>query len=87
VFGASGANQLLSRLTYGAAAVFMTTSLVLTVVAARAGKTGLMEKLQETPAPAAPTAPAAATTEATTPAAAPSANPAPAPAPSGEPKK
>ena len=56
VFGATGANQFLSRLTYAAAAIFMTTSLALTVMEGKAGKTGLMEKLQETPAPAAPNA-------------------------------
>lgn len=58
VFGATGANQFLSRLTYAAAAIFMTTSLVLTVMQGKAGKTGLMEKLQATPPPAAPSVPA-----------------------------
>jgi preprotein translocase subunit SecG len=47
VFGATGANQFLSRLTYAAAAIFMTTSLVLTVMQGQAGKTGLMEKLHQ----------------------------------------
>jgi preprotein translocase subunit SecG len=67
VFGATGANQFLSRLTYGAAAVFMTTSLALTVMEGRGGKTGLMEKLQNESVPAAPSEPAA---EVTTPPAA-----------------
>lgn len=45
LFGATGANKFLTRLTYGAAGIFMLTSIALTVLQGRAGKTGLMEKL------------------------------------------
>lgn len=67
VFGASGANQFLSRLTYAAAIIFMLTSVVLTVMQGKAGNTGLLDKLES--ASPATTAPAAA--PAATPAAAP----------------
>ena len=46
VFGASGATSLLGKLTYGAAAVFMVTSISLTVIQG-SGKIGLTEKLQQ----------------------------------------
>ena len=46
VFGAQGATSLLGKLTYGAAGVFMLTSIWLSVVQGNAGKTGLREKLE-----------------------------------------
>ncbi len=64
LFGASGANTFLTRLTYGAAGLFMLTSIFLTVLQGRAGKTGLLEKLESTSAPTAE--PAAAPPVATT---------------------
>ena len=74
VFGASGAQSLLAKLTYAAAAVFMVTSLTLTKMQSHGGDIGLKEKLKhageqtttppigETPTatPAAPAAPAPA---------------------------
>ncbi len=66
MFGAGGANSLLTKLTYGAAIIFMATSVALTVIQGRAGKTGLGERLKRqteaavTPAPLVPgTSPAA----------------------------
>lgn len=59
LFGASGANTFLTRLTYGAAALFMFTSIGLTIMQSRAGKTGLLERLESTSTPAT-TEPAAA---------------------------
>jgi len=68
LFGASGANTFLTRLTYGAAGIFMFTSIGLTVLQRQASRTGLMNKLQESsaapsaaPAPAAEQAPPPAT--------------------------
>ena len=73
VFGATGANQFLSRLTYAAAGLFMMTSIILTVMQGNAGKTGLQQKLES----ATPAAPAAATPAAApTPPAAPLTSPA-----------
>ena len=51
LFGASGANTFLTRLTYGAATLFMVTSILLTVLQGHAGKTGLMQKLETTTTP------------------------------------
>jgi preprotein translocase subunit SecG len=82
VFGATGANQLLSRLTYVAAGIFMTTSIVLTVMQGKAGKTGLQQKLEA----ASPTAAPATTAPAEVPAPAQPAAPAPAPADAGNAK-
>lgn len=59
LFGASGANKFLTRLTYLAAGVFMMTSILLTVLQGRSGKTGLMEKLEKSTPAATQTAPAA----------------------------
>jgi preprotein translocase subunit SecG len=80
VFGATGANQFLTKLTYGAAAIFMFTSISLTVLQGKAGKTGLMNKLEagapsapastEAPVAATPAAPAAAAPATAAPAAA-----------------
>ncbi len=57
LFGATGANKFLTRLTYGAAGIFMLTSIALTVLQGRSGKTGLMEKLgQGAPATSEPAA-------------------------------
>jgi preprotein translocase subunit SecG len=65
VFGATGATSLLGKLTYGAAGVFMFTSITLTIMQGRGSDIGLKEKLkassETTPAPGATTAPAAAT--------------------------
>jgi len=69
VFGATGATSLLGKLTYGAAAVFMTTSICLSVIQGKSGSIGLQDRLkkaapieQKTEAPVAPTAaPAPAT--------------------------
>jgi preprotein translocase subunit SecG len=52
VFGASGATTFLGKLTYGAAFIFMVTTLTLTVMQGQGGNVGLKEKLQETSAPA-----------------------------------
>jgi preprotein translocase subunit SecG len=67
VFGASGATSFLGKLTYGAAAIFMITSISLTVLQGGRGKVGLSEKLKveaESSAPADVTKPAADATEA-----------------------
>ena len=80
VFGATGATTFLGKLTYGAASVFMITSISLTVLQGQAGDVGLREKLErgqaptpaaETPAsgqPAAETTPASGQPAAETPA-------------------
>ena len=63
VFGATGATSLLGKLTYGAAFIFMLTSISLTVMHAKTGDIGLKDKLKaasgetSTPTPEA-TAPA-----------------------------
>ena len=74
LLGASGANSFLTKLTYGAATVFMFTSIGMTVLQGQANKTGLLKKL-EASAPGVPTPVAAE------PAAAPAAVPAAVPAP------
>jgi preprotein translocase subunit SecG len=67
VFGATGATTLLGKLTYGAAAVFMVTSITLTVMQGKGGDIGLRERLKSqtqktapatNPAPATEAAPA-----------------------------
>jgi len=90
VFGATGAQSLLGKLTYGAAIIFMLTSITLTVMQGHGGDIGLKEKLkaagEQSTAPATPpagetptaTPPPAATAPATP---APTAPAAPAPAP------
>jgi preprotein translocase subunit SecG len=81
VFGATGANQFLSRLTYAAAGVFMLTSIVLTVMQGKSGKTGLQEKLEAASPATSTTAPAAATPPSDNVAPTPATTPAPAAAP------
>ena len=46
VFGATGATTILGKVTYGAAAIFMMTSMTLTVMQGEAGEVGLKEKLK-----------------------------------------
>ena len=58
LFGAGGANTFFTRLTFGAAALFMITSIMLTVLQSQSNKTGLMKKLEATIAPSAIPAPA-----------------------------
>ncbi len=61
VFGATGATSLLGKLTYGAAAIFMCTSIGLTIMQGHGGDRGLKEKLKAGAAEKAPeTAPAPA---------------------------
>jgi preprotein translocase subunit SecG len=67
VFGATGATTLLGKLTYGAAFVFMLTSITLTVMQGRGGDVGLTDRLSDGPATAPVTTPAE-TAPATTPA-------------------
>ena len=64
VFGATGATSLLGKLTYGAALIFMITSITLTVMQGKSGDVGLKERLkvqseQQAPATQQPSAPAA----------------------------
>ena len=59
MFGATGANTFFSKLTYGAAITFMLTSITLTVMKGKSGKTGLEERLRSQPA-AAPVIPSSA---------------------------
>ena len=47
VFGATGAQNFLGKLTYVIAAVFMMTSIGLSVIQGSAGKTGLTERLEQ----------------------------------------
>jgi len=72
VFGAGGATTFLGKLTYAFAAIFMVTSISLSVIQGSGGKTGLKEKLEKKAAEttAADIAPAAAgaPTETTAPA-------------------
>jgi len=66
VFGATGATTLLGKLTYGAAAIFMMTSITLTVMQGRGGDIGLTDRLKDTTP--ATTTPATTTPAAETPA-------------------
>lgn len=65
MFGATGANTFFSKLTYGAAITFMLTSITLTVMKGKSGKTGLEERLKNQPA-AAPVVPSASPVGSTT---------------------
>jgi preprotein translocase subunit SecG len=47
IFGATGATSLLGKLTYGAATVFMLTSITLTVLQGKSGNIGLKERLKQ----------------------------------------
>ena len=47
VFGAAGATSFLGRLTYGAAAIFMVTSITLAVMQGGGGSIGLGKKIKE----------------------------------------
>ena len=47
VFGASGATSFLGKVTYVVAAIFMITSIGLTMAQGTSGRTGLMERLEE----------------------------------------
>lgn len=69
VFGSSGGANFFTKLTFGLAAVFMTTSLVLTVVGSKSAKKSVFDAMptttQSAPVnPAAGGAPAAAAPEA-----------------------
>lgn len=50
VFGAAGATSFLGKITYGAAAVFMLTSISLTLMEGKSGDIKLKEKLKATSA-------------------------------------
>ncbi|MCX6108825.1 MAG: preprotein translocase subunit SecG [Proteobacteria bacterium] len=59
VFGATGATSILGKLTYGAAGIFMLTSITLTVLQGKGGDIGLKQRLkqqagEQAPAPVAP---------------------------------
>ena len=56
MFGASGATTFLNKITYGAAVVFMMTSIGLTILHGQGGTTGLGEKLEQEAATKAPEA-------------------------------
>jgi len=60
VFGATGATSLLGKLTYGAALIFMITSITLTVMQGKSGDVGLKERLKEQSEQQAPVQPSAA---------------------------
>ena len=47
VFGATGANSMLTKLTYIAAVIFMITSLSLSIMKSKAGTTGLYDRIKE----------------------------------------
>jgi preprotein translocase subunit SecG len=47
VFGAGGATSFLGKITYGMAAIFMVTSISLSVIQGTSGKTGMKERLEE----------------------------------------
>lgn len=47
VFGAGGATTFLGKLTYAMAAIFMVTSISLSVMQGTSGKTGLKERLEQ----------------------------------------
>lgn len=80
VFGATGATSILGKLTYGAAFVFMLTSISLTIMQGKGGDVGLKEKLKASSSTQAPAAPAEAPPAATAPA-----TPVTAPAPAATP--
>jgi preprotein translocase subunit SecG len=80
IFGATGATTLLGKLTYGAAGIFMVTSISLSVIEKNRGDVGLGKKLEEKAAALASPSPAAS------PAAAPSASPGQPVAPSQQPE-
>ena len=71
-FGASGATSFLGKLTYGAATLFMITSLSLSMIQGKSGDRGLKDKLKESNAATAPAAPAAGDAAPAAPAPAPS---------------
>jgi len=75
VFGASGGNTFMNRLTTGAAVLFMLTSLTLAHLSSSGSTSSIMPSKS---APAAPAAPAQGAAPAQTPAAAPAAPIAPA---------
>ncbi|PJE67868.1 preprotein translocase subunit SecG [Candidatus Shapirobacteria bacterium CG10_big_fil_rev_8_21_14_0_10_40_9] len=47
VLGATGAQTLFSKMTYGVAVIFMITSVSLSVLQGNSGKVGLKEKLEK----------------------------------------
>ena len=87
VFGATGATSILGKLTYGAATVFMITSISLTMMQGKSGNIGISDKIKErnssstapasteTAPPAAADAPATAPAQPTTGETAPAAAP------------
>ena len=46
-FGATGATSLFGKLTYGAAGIFMLSSITLSIMQGKSGKTGLTESLEK----------------------------------------
>ena len=58
VFGATGATTLLGKITYVAAAIFMVTSVWLTIIKGASGTDGLTEAVKERAAATESTAPA-----------------------------
>jgi preprotein translocase subunit SecG len=58
LFGASGATSFLGKLTYIMAGIFMVTSIGLTMVTGKSGKTGLTERLEKAGTKTEETAPA-----------------------------
>ncbi|MEY4629995.1 MAG: hypothetical protein RIQ81_115 [Pseudomonadota bacterium] len=89
LLGATGATSLLGKLTYGAAVIFMGTSIYLSVIEGKRGDVGLGKKLQEKAAALASPSPSAAPDSAAAPSASPgpasSQQPEAAPAPSSAP--
>ena len=79
VFGASGGNTFMNRLTTGAAVLFMLTSLTLAHLSSSGGSSSIMPTKAAPSAPVAPAAPAKGTAPAQMPTSAPA--PASAPAP------
>jgi preprotein translocase subunit SecG len=81
VFGSTGASTFLSKVTIGAAVLFMVTSIVLTYFSGRGGMTTEHSMVTEEAAPQTPMAPPVPGSEASKPAdATPQAQPAPKPA-------
>ena len=62
-FGATGATSLFGKLTYAAAAVFMISSVWLTVIKSQGGEIGLSDKLKQATEQTAPATTAPAATE------------------------